>query len=649
MNIRILRALRTHSLTRRLEPDDIRTLASYARVLGHRRGAHLFHEGQPRRAFGILLRGRAEVIKSGAAHADPIYTLGPGDSYGEGSLLDDYPHSTSGIVLEPTEVVEIPRVAIDALMRERPQLYSRLVAGAAQTIAMRLRAANARLAGRAESYLSGELRLEKDLLGEREVPDSFYYGIQTLRAVENFPITGIPIAQYPLLIRALVAVKEAAAAANRDLGLLEPAIADAIIAACQDIRVGGNLINQFVVDVIQGGAGTSTNMNANEIIANRALERLGRKRGEYDVVHPNNHVNLSQSTNDVYPTAIRIASNWALLRLAQALAELHDAFMQKGREFDEIVKIGRTQLQDAVPMTLGQEFQAWGIMIGEDIERLREVAALAREINMGATAIGTGINTDPRYAELVRRHLAAITELDLVTSPNLIEATQDTGAFVQLSGVLRRVAVKLSKIASDLRLLASGPRAGFAELQLPAMQPGSSMMPGKINPVIPEVVNQVCFQVIGNDVTVTIAAEAGQLQLNVFEPVMAFNIFQSVDMLTQACTVLRERCVLGIEANRDRIRFLLERSIGVVTALVPFIGYERATAVAREALRTDRGVAELVLEKGWLNEEQLAEILSPAAMTRPRGMPAAGTRTAGPSPDEPVASRPARDGEADGA
>ncbi|HEY0672271.1 MAG TPA: aspartate ammonia-lyase [Longimicrobiales bacterium] len=467
---------------------------------------------------------------------------------------------------------------------------------------------------------SGPTRREKDLLGERQVPADRYFGVQTLRAVENFAITGIPIAQYPHLINALAAVKHAAALANRDLDLLEPEVADAIIRASEHIR-GGALHSEFVVDVIQGGAGTSTNMNANEVIANLALESLGRSKGEYEVVHPNNHVNLSQSTNDVYPTALRIAAHWALYELQGELSNLRDAFAAKGREFKDIVKMGRTQLQDAVPMTLGQEFQAYSVTIGEDIERLREAAMLIREINMGATAIGTGINTDPRYAELVRRHLSEVTGLELITSPDLVEATQDTGAFVQLSGILKRIAVKMSKICNDLRLLSSGPRAGLNEINLPAMQPGSSIMPGKVNPVIPEVVNQVCFQVVGNDLTVTMAAEGGQLQLNVFEPVIAFNIFQSVDMLTQACRVLRERCVSGITANRERIRHLLERSIGVVTALVPYIGYERASAAAREALEQDVGVYELVLSKGWLTKEQLDDVLSPDAMTKPRAMP----------------------------
>ena len=467
---------------------------------------------------------------------------------------------------------------------------------------------------------SGPTRREKDLLGERDVPADSYFGIQTLRAVENFPITGIPIAQYPHLINAIAAVKHAAAMANRDLELLEPELADAIAKVAAEIRSGA-LHSEFVVDLIQGGAGTSTNMNANEVIANRGLELLGHAKGEYEILHPNNHVNLSQSTNDVYPTSLRIAAHWALHELEHALSLLRDAFLAKASEFEDIVKMGRTQLQDAVPMTLGQEFHAYGVTIGEDIDRLREAATLIREINMGATAIGTGINTDPRYAELVRKHLSDITGLELITSPDLVEATQDTGAFVQLSGVLKRIAVKISKICNDLRLLSSGPRAGLNEINLPAMQPGSSIMPGKVNPVIPEVVNQVCFQVVGNDLTVTMAAEAGQLQLNVFEPVIAFNLFQSVDMLTQACHVMRERCVVGITANRERIRQLLERSIGVVTALVPYIGYERASAAAREALETDRGVYELVLEKGWLTQQQLDDVLSPDAMTKPRAMP----------------------------
>ena len=619
MDTTLLKTLRRHPLTRTFSAEERNYLVSLGRVIGYLPGAFIFHESQPRRAFGIVLKGRVELQTGQRGRATVLSVLGPGDSFGEGSLLDDYPHSSSAVVRDPTEVLEIPREAITTIARDQPDLYSRLAAGAVQLIVAQVRSASGRFAGRESVYLSGAVRNEHDLLGDRDVPDRNYYGIQTLRAVENFPITGIAIAQYPQLINALAAVKEAAASANRSLGLLEEDIADAIIAASREIR-GGSFHNEFVVDVIQGGAGTSTNMNANEVIANRALELMGRRRGEYDLVHPNNHVNLSQSTNDAYPTALKIAAVWSLRDLEQAVAALRDSFLAKADEFGDIVKMGRTQLQDAVPMTLGQEFHAFGVTLGEEIDRLRAAASLISEINMGATAIGTGINTDPRYAETVRSELSRITGLGLITSPDLVEATQDTGAFVFLSGTLKRLAVKLSKICNDLRLLSSGPRAGLSEIRLPAMQPGSSIMPGKVNPVIPEMVNQVCFQVVGNDLTVTMAAEAGQLQLNVFEPVIAFNIFQSVDMLAQACIVLRERCIVGIEADRDRIRELLEHSIGVVTALVPFLGYERATAVAREALVADRGVYELVLEKEWMTRAELDDVLSPDAMTRPRGM-----------------------------
>jgi aspartate ammonia-lyase len=626
MDIDIVGALREHLLGSSLSTEELEYLASLLEVNEYLPGADLFHEGQPRRRFGIIRGGAVEVRKGRHGRPRLLSTLVSGDSFGEASLLDEYPHSTSATVTEAAVILELPREASARIAVERPALYGRLVVGAAQILASRLRAANASLADQADANLSGELRREKDLLGERELPDHLYYGIQTLRAVENFPITGIPISQYPHLINALAAVKEGAAAANMELGLLDARVGDAIIRACREVRAG-KLHDQFVVDVIQGGAGTSTNMNANEVIANRALELLGHRRGEYQFVHPNNHVNLSQSTNDAYPTALKVAANWALRELEQSLGTLRDAFRAKADEFADIVKMGRTQLQDAVPMTLGQEFHAYATSMVEELERLRDVAVLTREINMGATAIGTGINTDPRYADLVREKLSEATGLALVTSPDLIEATNDTGVFVLLSGILRRIAIKLSKICNDLRLLSSGPRTGLAEINLPAMQPGSSIMPGKVNPVIPEVVNQVCYQVIGNDLTVTMAAEAGQLQLNVFEPVLAFNIFQSVTMLGQACIVLRERCILGITANRDRIRQLLEGSIGIVTALVPFIGYERATSLAQEALQTGRGVYDLILEKEWLSQQELNEILSPEAMTRPRAMPVAGGGT----------------------
>ncbi|WP_374425301.1 aspartate ammonia-lyase [Paracoccus sp. (in: a-proteobacteria)] len=460
-------------------------------------------------------------------------------------------------------------------------------------------------------------RLEHDLLGGRAVPADAYWGIHTLRAVENFPISGRPVGEIPELVRALAAIKQAAALANTDLDLLPLDSRDAIIAACEEIRAGA-LHDQFIVDQIQGGAGTSTNMNANEVIANRALELLGHARGDYRHLHPNEHVNMSQSTNEVYPTALRLATWRGLQQLIAALAALRLAFAAKAGEFGSILKMGRTQLQEAVPMTLGQEFNAFAITIGEDEARLAEAAQLMCEINLGATAIGTGITAHPDYAERVRARLAEITTIPVVTAFDLVEATQDTGAFVQVSGVLKRVAVKLSKICNDLRLLSSGPRAGFNEINLPARQAGSSIMPGKVNPVIPEVVNQVAFEVIGNDVTISMAAEGGQLQLNAFEPVIAYSAFRSISHLIAACDTLRMNCVQGITANHDVLRETVRNSIGIVTALNPYIGYAAATEVATEAHLTGRGVYDLVLEKGLLPKDRLDAILRPENLTRPQ-------------------------------
>ncbi|WP_284978839.1 aspartate ammonia-lyase [Arthrobacter sp. fls2-241-R2A-200] len=454
------------------------------------------------------------------------------------------------------------------------------------------------------------LRSEHDLLGDRNVPADAYWGVHTLRAIENFPITGQPLSTNRHLVRGLAAVKQAAARTNHELGLLDAERAGAIDQACQDV-MDGQLQDQFMVDVIQGGAGTSSNMNANEVIANRALEILGYAKGEYSKLHPNDHVNLSQSTNDVYPTAVNLATIFSVKELLLALEELELAFAEKGREFRTVVKMGRTQLQDAVPMTLGQEFGGYAVTIGEDRARLDESNMLIHEINLGATAIGTGLNAPAGYAEAACRHLAEITGLPLLTAVDLIEATQDVGAFVHLSGVLKRVAVKLSKICNDLRLLSSGPRAGLGEINLPAVQSGSSIMPGKINPVIPEVVSQVAYEVIGNDVTVTMAAEAGQLQLNAFEPIIVHSLHKSISHLEAACRTLTARCVRGITANTERLRLTVEQSIGLVTALNPHIGYASATAIAQEALATGKGVAELVLEHGLLTAGQLEELLSP--------------------------------------
>ncbi len=460
-------------------------------------------------------------------------------------------------------------------------------------------------------------RTEHDLLGDREVPAHVYWGVHTLRATENFDITDTPISIYPDLIDALACIKQAAALSNHALGLLDQARCNAIVQACEEIRQG-MLHDQFVVDVIQGGAGTSTNMNANEVIANRALEILGHAKGDYQHLHPNEHVNIAQSTNDVYPSALKLASFVGVHSLIDAMAVLRAAFEERAQAFAHVLKMGRTQLQDAVPMTLGQEFSTYAVMLGEDEARLREAALLICELNLGATAIGTGITAHPDYAALVMRKLRDITGTPLTTAPNLIEATQDCGAFVQLSGVLKRVAVKLSKICNDLRLLSSGPRAGFGEINLPPMQAGSSIMPGKVNPVIPEVMNQIAFEVIGNDLTVTFAAEAGQLQLNAFEPVIAHSLFKSVKHLRRGCLTLAERCVKGITANAERTRAQVENSIGIVTALNPYIGYANATAVAQEAHATNGSVYDIVLARGLLTKAQLEFILRPESLTTPQ-------------------------------
>jgi len=464
--------------------------------------------------------------------------------------------------------------------------------------------------------MAQKTRLEHDLIGDREVPAHCYYGIQTLRALENFPITGVPIASSPELVRGLAFVKKAAALANHELGLLNGDLTRAIAAACDEILAGQHH-EQFVVDVFQGGAGTSTNMNANEVIANRALELLGREKGDYRICHPNNHVNCSQSTNDAYPTAFRLALHAELKKLMKKMRRLQHAFADKGVEFSDVIKMGRTQLQDAVPMTLGQEFAAYATTIGEDVARVHETHNLVHEINLGATAIGTGINAPPDYARLVTENLRNLTGIPVETSANLVEATWDTGAYMQISGVLKRFAVKLSKICSDLRLLSSGPRAGLNEINLPKMQPGSSIMPGKVNPVIPEVVNQIAYQVVGADLTITMASENGQLELNVMEPVIAYNLFQSLTLLGRACEVLTDKCVVGITANRKRCRELVENSIGLVTALNPSIGYENSSAVAREALETERSIYDLVLEKNLLSKEKLDELLRAEKMMHP--------------------------------
>ena len=461
-------------------------------------------------------------------------------------------------------------------------------------------------------------RTETDLLGPREVPLDVYWGIHTLRAVENFRISGSTVGQEPTFVRGMVQVKKASALANRDLGTLSPQVADAIVWACDQILDQGRCMDQFPVDQFQGGAGTSVNMNTNEVVANLALEHMGYAKGRYDIVNPNDHVNKSQSTNDAYPTGFRLGLYQAINGVEVELCDLVDAIVRKGRDFSGVLKMGRTQLQDAVPMSLGQEFKAFAVLLDEEITRLMHNSALLLEVNLGATAIGTGLNTPPGYQQTVLRHLRAITGLPIVGAQNLLEATSDTGAYVSMHATLKRVAVKLSKICNDLRLLSSGPRAGLGEIRLPERQAGSSIMPAKVNPIIPEVVNQVCFKVIGNDVALTFAAEAGQLQLNVMEPVIGQTAFESISLLTHAMRTLRELCVCGIEANEEVCRRNVLNSIGIVTYLNEVIGHHNGDLVGRECARSGRNVREVVLEMGLLDEDVLDELLSPANLLQPR-------------------------------
>ena len=459
-----------------------------------------------------------------------------------------------------------------------------------------------------------KFRVESDLLGELQVPADAYYGVQTQRALNNYKISTTHMYDYPEYIIAMAYVKMAAAAANTELGVMPKEIGDAIVAACKEI-VAGKLHDQFPVDMMQGGAGTSVNMNANEVIANRALELMGHKKGEYQYCSPNDHVNCAQSTNDAYPTAFRYTFFRMNKHLEEALKQLIAAFRAKGEEFKDIIKMGRTQLQDAVPMTSGQEFNAFANNLEEEIANLERNVVLLKEINMGGTAIGTGLNAVPGFAELCTRRLSEFSGDSFEKAPDLVEATPDTGAYVSYSAALKRLAVKLSKICNDLRLMASGPRCGLHEINLPPMAPGSSIMPGKVNPVIPEVTNQVCFKVIGNDTCVAFAAEAGQLQLNVMEPVIAQSILESQTWLTNVMHTLREKCIEGITVNVDHCYEMVKNSIGIVTALNPYIGYKASTKVAKEALETGRSVYDLVLEHGLMTQDKLDEALDPKAMT----------------------------------
>ncbi len=609
---KILPFIRTVELFQGLTEDELNLLVEELEEKRYNRGEFLFREHEPREKVFIIYSGEVELVKMLPSGMEKkLVFFHAGDFLGEGTIAGDV-HSTSARAVEDSDLLILDR---DYFFRHG-QTAVRIFSNIIRVISRRMKYSNAMILHAAAQYESGRTRMEHDLLGEKAVPDESYFGVQTLRAMENFNITGVNLSFYPVLIESLAMVKMAAAKANYELGLLEEPVYKAIVQACDEI-IKGKYHQHFVVDMIQGGAGTSTNMNANEVIANRALEILGHKKGEYQYCHPNNHVNLSQSTNDAYPTAVKLALIYSNQSLIIVLEQLANAFRKKAKEFANVLKMGRTQLQDAVPMTLGQEFEAYAVTLNEEIQRLNENVDLFLEINMGGTAIGTGINADPDYVDLVVRHLREITGLEVKTANNLVEATQDTGAFIMYSSALKRLAIKLSKISNDLRLLSSGPRAGLNEINLPAVQPGSSIMPGKVNPVIPEVVNQIAFKVIGNDLTVSLAGEAGQLELNVMEPVIVQSLFESLEMLKNGMKTLRIRCIEGITANAERTREMVQHSIGIVTALNPVLGYETSSMLAKEAGATGKSVYDLVLEKKLLSRKELDKLLSPENMLKP--------------------------------
>jgi aspartate ammonia-lyase len=602
---------------------ELAAIVEKGQVVAYDGGACLFHESTPRQWFGVVVDGQVQVVRGLHGRQTHLATLNAGSLISEGILLDDCAHSSSAFARGgKASVLQVPQAVLEQVKASKPDIYYRLVARVARRVADRLRAASDMLAGQAEAAPQiSSYRTEHDSLGEREIPNNAYYGVQTVRALENFAISGVPLKNFAHFVTGLAHVKKAAAQANAELKCLDGAIAKAIVQASEEI-IAGKLHDQFVVDMFQGGAGTSTNMNANEVIANRGLELMGHAKGDYKHLHPNDHVNCSQSTNDAYPTAIKLAVIFSLKDTLAAMAELKQAMERKEKEFAHVLKMGRTENQDAVPMTLGQEFGAYARMIGSAMEALGQSVQELHDLNMGATAIGTGINSPPGYADLVTRRLAESTGLPLKKAVNLVEATQDSGAFAQMAATLKRAAVQVSKICNDLRWMSSGPRCGLNEINLPPMQPGSSIMPGKVNPVIPELVSQICYQIIGYDVTIGMASEASELELNMAEPIIAYDLLHGLMIFKNACVTLAARCINGIKANEERCRQFVQNSIGIVTALNPVIGYEKSASIAKEALATGGSVYDLVLAKGWLTKEKLDDLLSPTKMTDPRQLPA---------------------------
>ncbi|WP_319513599.1 aspartate ammonia-lyase [uncultured Cohaesibacter sp.] len=611
--------LRQAALNAGIGAEELAVFFSEGKVVTYQANEWIFQESTPRLWAGVILEGDLELVRGLHGASRKIGTMIAGALIAEGAFLEGDAHSNGAVTRNGVKIWQISRERIEDIKANQPELFYKIVSQIAVGINRRLRVLSNKLYQTSKTLdveMSG-FRQESDSLGTRELSDSVYYGVQTQRALENFPISGVRLNNFDHMIEALAMVKKAAALANYQLGRLDEARMKAICGACEEI-LDGKLHEHFKVDMFQGGAGTSTNMNANEVIANRGLELMGYDKGDYRHLHPNDHVNCSQSTNDSYPTAIKLAVLLSNRNLVRAMNALRGALARKAEEFQDVLKMGRTENQDAVPMTLGQEFSAYAVMIEGAIASLEEAALAMQAVNMGATAIGTGINSPSGYAPLVVEKLSEVSGFTLRLAPNLVEATQNAGKFVQMSAMLKLAAVQISKICNDLRWLSSGPRCGLNEINLPPMQPGSSIMPGKVNPVIPELVNQICYQVMGYDSVVSMAAEASELELCMGEPLIAYDLLHGMMILKNGCVTLASRCVEGIEANRDVCLGYVQSSIGLVTALVPHIGYEQSAAIAKQALKTNETVYDLVLQKKLLSQDELDEILKPETMTDPR-------------------------------
>ena len=602
-----------------LEAEQAEQAARLFSVKHFAAGEVIHKEGTRRDQLLLIQSGSVDILQITEGKPSlPLITYGHGDALGEGVLLGEADYFTTAIARTSVDSLVADGGKLREMLDSDDSLKIRVYGRVINSLLMRMTRLAPRSTPDSLELLPGNTRTERDLLGDKEVPDDAYFGVQTARAMENFQISGIPISLYPDFIASFALVKIAAAKANRDCHVITSEVCEGIESAAHEI-VQGKLLEQFSVDVIQGGAGTSTNMNVNEVIANRALELMGYEKGDYQHCRPNDDVNASQSTNDAYPTALKLTMLTSNQRLLAELKRLVAAFRAKGQEFENVLKMGRTHLQDAVPMTLGQEFEAFALTIEGEIDGLETGARMLLHINMGGTAVGTGLNAPSGYSGKVVKYLRKETGFPFELAPNLVEATSDTQGFVTYSAHLRSLAIKLIKVCNDLRLMASGPRSGFSEINLPERQPGSSIMPGKVNPVIPEVVNQVCFKIMGNDLTVSMAAQAAQLQLNVMEPVIAASVLESIRMMMNGSATLRNNCIRGITANHEECRHYVDHSVGVVTALVPVLGYKPSTALAAEALKTGKGLVELICEKGLLTEAQIEEVLEPERMAWPQG------------------------------